>query len=113
MLDSLNAGCIVETPANETLSDSSAGAVEPGSTAFAVCQEVIDETVTVSEEEIARAMRMVAEGERWIIEGSAGVAVAGMLQTASRHRGKKVAAVLCGRNIELETFLAVMERARL
>ncbi|GAA1193779.1 threonine/serine dehydratase [Pseudonocardia alaniniphila] len=112
MLDSLNAGRIVETPAAETLSESSAGAVEPGSTAFTVCQEVIDETVTVSEEEIARAMRMVAEGERWIIEGSAGVAVAGMLQSAARYRGKKVAAVLCGRNIELETFLAVMERAQ-
>jgi len=112
MLDSLNAGGIIESPARETICDSSAGAVKPGSTAFAVCREVVDETVTVSEEEIARAMRMVAEGEQWIIEGSAGVAVAGMLQTAAQHNGKKVAAVLCGRNIELETFLAVMERAR-
>jgi threonine dehydratase len=112
MLDSLNAGRIIETPAYETPSDGSAGAVEPGSVAFAVCREVIDEAVTVSEEEIAQAMRMVAEGERWMIEGSAGVAVAGLLQTASQYRGKKVAAVLCGRNIELEKFLAVMERAR-
>jgi threonine dehydratase len=112
MLDSLNAGRIIKAPMHETLSDSSAGAVEPGSASFAVCQEVIDETVTVDEEEIAQAMRMVAESERWIIEGSAGVAVAGLLQIAAQYRGKKVAAVLCGRNIDLETFLAVMERAR-
>ena len=112
LLDSLNAGHIIQTPAYETLSDGSVGAVEPGSATFAVCQEVIDETVTVSEEEIVRAMRMVAEGERWIIEGSAGVAVAGLLQAASRYRGKKVAAILCGRNIALVEFLAAMERAR-
>lgn len=112
MLDSLNAGHIIETPEYETLSDGSAGAVEPGSVTFPVCQEVIDDTVTVSEAEIARAMRMVAEGERWMIEGSAGVAVAGLLRTAPRYRGKKVAVVLCGRNIGLEMFLAAMDRAR-
>jgi threonine dehydratase len=112
MLDSLLAGRIVETPEYETLSDGSAGAVEPGSVTFPVCQEVIDETVTVSEDEIARAMRLVAEGERWMVEGSAGVAVAGLLQTAAVYRGKKVAVVLCGRNVGLETFLSAMARAR-
>lgn len=110
MLDSLLAGRIVETPEYETLSDGSAGAVEAGSVTFPVCQEVIDETVTVGEDEIARAMRLVAEGERWMIEGSAGVAVAGLLQTAEKYRGKKVAVVLCGRNVALETFLAAIRR---
>jgi threonine dehydratase len=110
MLDSLLAGRIVETPEYETLSDGSTGAVEEGSVTFPVCQNVIDETVTVSEDEIARAMRLVAEGERWMIEGSAGVAVAGLLQTAEKYRGKKVAVVLCGRNVALETFLAAIRR---
>ncbi|MEV6620823.1 threonine/serine dehydratase [Amycolatopsis sp. NPDC051106] len=105
LLDSLKAGHIVETPESPTLSDGSAGAVEPGSVTFPVCQDVIDETVTVSEDEIARAMRKIAEGERWMIEGAAGVAVAGLIKTARRYRGKKVAVVLCGRNVTLETFL--------
>ncbi|TDV49982.1 threonine/serine dehydratase [Actinophytocola oryzae] len=108
MLDSLLAGRIVETPEYETLSDGSAGAVEEGSVTFPVCQEVIDETVTVGEDEIARAMRLVADGERWMIEGAAGVAVAGLLRTAERYRGKKVAVVLCGRNIALATFLTAI-----
>lgn len=108
LLDSLKAGEIIETPESPTLSDGSAGAVEPGSVTFPVCQDVIDETVTVSEDEIARAMRKIAEGERWMIEGAAGVAVAGLVKTAEKYRGKKVAVVLCGRNITVETFLHAM-----
>ncbi len=112
MLDSLEAGHIVETPEYDTLSDGSTGAVEPGSVTFPICQQVIDETLTVSEVEIARAMRRIAEAERWMIEGSAGVAVAGLLQTAEQWRGKKVAVVLCGRNVSVETFMGAMELGR-
>jgi threonine dehydratase len=72
---------------------------------------VIDHTVTVTEDEIARAMRKIAQTERWIIEGAAGVAVAGLIQVAEEYRGKKVAVVLCGRNVSLETFAAALQRA--
>jgi threonine dehydratase len=112
MLDSLKAGEIIETPESDTLSDGSSGAIEPGSVTFPICQAVIDETLTVSEVEIARAMHRIAEGERWIVEGSAGVALAGLIQTADAWRGKKVAVVLCGRNVALPTFLGAMELGR-
>jgi threonine dehydratase len=112
MLDSLKAGHIIETPEYDTLSDGSTGAIEPGSVTFPICQTVIDETMTVSEIEIARGMRRIAEGERWMIEGSAGVAVAGLIKTAEAWRGKKVAVVLCGRNVALSTFLGAMELGR-
>ncbi len=112
MLDSLKAGEIVETPEFDTLSDGSTGAVEPGSVTFPLCQQVIDETLTVSETEIARAMRQIADAEHWMVEGSAGVALAGLVQTAENYSGKKVAVVLCGRNIALETFLSAMEQGK-
>ncbi len=54
-------------------------------------------------------MRDVATNERFIIEGSAGVAVAAALKTASDYRGKKIAVVICGRNIDLSTFRAVIQ----
>ena len=108
MLDSLEAGEIVATPEYETLSDHSTGAVEPGSVTFPVCQQVIDETVAVSEAEIAQAMRQVAIGEQWMIEGAAGVAVAGLTRLAERFRGGRVAAILCGRNVGLDMFLRAM-----
>src|SRR3546814_1811682 len=73
MRDSIRAGAIVATPERETLSEASTGAVEPGSVTFPVCQAVIDEMLTVSEIEIARAMRTIAIGARWMVEGAAGV----------------------------------------
>jgi threonine dehydratase len=111
MRDSILAGEIVATPESETLSEASTGAVEPGSVTFPVCAAVIDEMLTVSEVEIARAMRRIASGERWMVEGAAGVAVAGMIQAAERYRGQKVAAILCGRNIAIDLFLQAMRMA--
>jgi threonine dehydratase len=112
MIDSLEAGEIVSTPEYPTLSDGSAGEVEPGSVTFPICQQVIDETIKVSEQEIARAMRRVAESDRWMIEGAAGAALAGLIQSADRWRGKRVAVVLCGRNVALETYLGALEAGR-
>jgi threonine dehydratase len=57
-------------------------------------------------------MRQVALAECWMVEGAAGVALAGLIQTAERYRGKKVAVVLCGRNVALETFIEAMELGR-
>ena len=59
----------------------------------------------VSEDEIRAAMRDIARHERWIIEGAAAVAVAGMQKLARQYQGKRVAVVLCGRNIVLDKFL--------
>lgn len=108
MRDSLLAGEIVATPEGETFSEASTGAVEPGSVTFPVCQAVLDEMLTVSEVEIARAMRKIAIGERWMVEGAAGVAVAGLIQAADRYRGQKLGAILCGRNIAMDLFLKAM-----
>jgi threonine dehydratase len=108
MLAALRAGRIVDTPEYPTLSDGTAGAVEEGSITFPICQQVIDETITVTEAEIASAMRAVAENEHWIVEGSAGVAMAGLAKVAEAYRGRKAAVVICGRNIALENFRRVI-----
>jgi threonine dehydratase len=77
---------------------------------FPICQAVIDRTVTVTEAEIAAAMHRIAEAAHWIVEGAAGVAMAGLIKTAAAYKGARVAVVLCGRNIAFETFLAAVGR---
>jgi threonine dehydratase len=105
LLRAIEAGRIVDVEESETLSDATAGAIEPGSVTLPICRTVIDATVTVSEAEIGQAMRHIAQAEHWIVEGAAAVALAGLTKSAHAYRGKRVAVVLCGRNIALATFL--------
>ena len=101
-------GEIYETPETPTLSDGSAGGIEPGAITFPLCQQVIDRQLLVSEAQIAAAMRDMATAERFIIEGAAGVALAAALQSAGDYRGRNIAVVVCGRNIALDSFLTVL-----
>ena len=105
MLEAMRAGAVVDTVEYPTLSDATAGAVEAGSVTVPICSDIIDAAVTVTEAEIASAMRAVAQTERWMIEGAAGVAVAALMKSATAYTGRKVAAIVCGRNIALDKFL--------
>lgn len=101
-------GEIHDVVESETISDGTAGGVEPDAITFEACQAFIDQPVFVSEAEIGAAMAILARQERWIVEGAAGVALAGCLQQAEAVRDRKVAVVLCGRNIGFDKFLSVI-----
>lgn len=108
MYTSLENGKIQEVAEQETLSDGTAGGVESGAITFALCQQLIDQKVLVSEQEIKDAMRLIAHTDRWMIEGAAGVALAAALKQAPLWQGKKVAVVLCGKNIVLKKYLGAV-----
>src|SRR5262249_38930498 len=97
LYECLRAGRIIEFPEEATISESTAGGVEEGSITFPLCQQLIDDHALVSESEIRDAMRLVFDKEHWIIEGSAGVAVAAYLKEREKYAGQRVAIVLCGR----------------
>lgn len=109
LLRALEAGHLCDVPEYPTLSDGTAGGIEPGSITLPICQSVIDSRITVSEAEIAAAMRELAASDHWIVEGAAGVALAGLIKVAAAWQGRRVAVVLCGRNIALEMFLGAIE----
>ena len=67
--------------------------------------------VEISETRIVEGMRLIAEHEHWIVEGAAGLALAGLEACAERMRGQSVAVVLCGRNIMLDRFLDAIGRS--
>jgi threonine dehydratase len=99
LYESIKAGRILDVPEQPTLSESTAGGLEPESVTLGVCTSVIDRSVLVSEAEILGAMQRVRALKAWTIEGAAGVAVAAFLKEAAQHRGKKVAVIICGGNI--------------
>src|SRR5262245_53079893 len=108
MHHSIATGRVVEMESKPTLSDGTAGAVEPGKITLDLCREVVDESVLVTEDEIAAAMSLVIGRHYTLVEGAAGVAVAGYLKLADRFRGRRVAVVLCGANIALDKLRAVL-----
>jgi len=108
MHHSLAAGRVLEMESKPTLSDGTAGAVEAGTITFDLCRDVVDESVLVNEAEIAEAMRLVIGHHHTMIEGAAGVAVAGCLKAAPRFRGRRVGILLCGANIAIEKLATVL-----
>ena len=107
LYESIKAGHILEVPEEPTLSESTAGGLEPGSVTLDVCSHVIDSSVLVSEAEILDAMRRVRDLKGWIIEGAAAVAVAAFLKDAGRYKGKRVAVVICGANVSEKVLSAL------
>lgn len=107
MLECMRAGRVVDVPERPTISESTAGGLEPGSVTLEVCRRVIDRAVLVPEDAIVAAMRLVLEKEHWLIEGAAALAVAAYLQEAGRYRGKRAAIVLCGRNLSPEALARI------
>jgi len=105
----VNAGRIVDLPSRPTLSDGTAGGVEPDAVTFPVVRELVADFVTVTEAEIAAAMRAFMGVHAMMIEGSAGVAIAAYLKTRARWAGKNVVVVLCGANIDLQTLRGVLK----
>jgi threonine dehydratase len=104
MYECIKAGRIIEVREKPTLSDATAGGIEPGSITFSICQQCVDEYITVTEEEIITFMKLIIRHHHLIIEGSAGVAIASLLKQKNRYRGKKVVVVICGGNVS-ETIL--------
>jgi threonine dehydratase len=99
MYECLRAGAIVNVPERDTLSESTAGGLEPGSVTFEMCRRTIDRSVLVTENEILASMRWMLEEEHWVVEGAAGVAVAAFRKEVERYAGKRAAIVVCGRNL--------------
>lgn len=109
LYECLQAGKIISVPEQPTLSDGTAGGVEVDAVTFPMCQALIDECVLVSEDEIKFAVKQLAESEKTVVEGAAGVALAGLFAKADDYQNKNCAVVLCGKNIALETFMEAIK----
>jgi len=107
MSRSVEAGRILDLPSEPTLSDGTAGGIEDDAVTFPLNQAVVDDWVEVDEEQIAAAMKMYMDSEGDVIEGAAGVAIAGVLERAADVAGRKVVVVVCGGNVSQEVLASV------
>ena len=108
MTRSVQAGRILELPSDPTLSDGTAGGIEAGAITFDLCRRIADDYVLVSEEQTAEAMRTFMDAHHMLLEGAAGVALAGLVARADDYRGRNVVVIICGGNISREALRQVI-----
>lgn len=109
MAASIQAGKILKMATQPTLSDATAGGMEPDSITFAMCQQWVTDYILVSEAEIKAAMLTLINTERLLVEGAAGVALAALRKNRARFRHQNVVVILSGGNISIETLKKVLD----
>ena len=107
MVESLRAGRVVEIVEEPTLAHALAGDIYPCNYTFPLVQKTIDETVLVSEEEIAAAMAFALEKHHLVVEGGGAVGIAALMSGKVKHLGKHVAVVISGGNADMSVLLRV------
>ncbi len=73
-----------------------------GSLTYPIIRQFVDEIVTVSEENIIKAMFMIWERMKIIIEPSAAVTLGALLENKLNIKNKRIAIIISGGNIDLQ-----------
>jgi threonine dehydratase len=104
---SLRRGRRLTVKASPTIADGIAVA-RPGQLTFRIIRELVDEIVTVSEEEIAHAMVMLLERAKLLVEGAGAVGLAALLSGRVQCRGRRAVVILSGGNIDPNLLTRVL-----
>ena len=106
--DSLRDGkCYEEYPAAPTICDGLAGGI--GQSVFEAAQcGLIDDVALVDEDETRAAVRVLAETQQLMVEGSGAVGVAALLAGKVQRAGQQIAVVISGGNIDRGLFSEIL-----
>ena len=108
MYESMRTNKMVEMDTQPTLADTCAGGIDLDSITLDLCRRYVDEIVLLAEKEIEASIRLLFEQHRLVTEGSGALSIGGLLKRKERFKGKKVVAVVCGRNVNLEVFKKII-----
>ena len=82
----------------------------PGELTYQLCEQYVDDVVTVSEDETAAAILSLMENQKLVAEGAGAVPVAAALFHKLPIEGKKVVCVISGGNIDVNILSRVITR---
>ena len=108
MFESVRQDKMITMDTKPTLADTCGGGVDLDTITLDYCRRYSDGIVLLSEDEIAAAIRLLFEQHRLVAEGSGVLGIGGILKNKEEFKGKKVVAVVCGRNIDLEVFKRII-----
>ncbi|MBU3160923.1 threonine ammonia-lyase [Clostridium frigoris] len=107
MKDSIDCKKVVHLKTVCTIADGVA-VKKPGDLSFEIIRNYVDEIVTVSDFDIMESFLLLLEKHKLIAEASGALSFAGLKKI--KERGKKVACVLSGGNIDVVTISSMIDK---
>jgi threonine dehydratase len=104
---SIAAGAIVEIPPQTRIADGMAIG-RPHPEGFELVRKEIERVVEVSDAAVEAAMRTYFRCTHNVAEGAGAASLAAVLQEREQRRGKRVAAILTGGNVDTDVFARVL-----
>jgi len=83
---------------------------QPGELTSRILREYANDVILVSERDLERSVSMLVGIEKTVVEGAGAAGLAAMLAQPDRFKGKKVATMLCGGNIDTHLLANVLVR---
>ncbi len=82
----------------------------PGFLTRAVIADLVEDIITVEEDQIEQAVQTIAETQNLIAEGAGAAGVAALLADPARFAGQTVGTLLCGGNIDARLLSSILMR---
>jgi threonine dehydratase len=82
----------------------------PGRITQGIVRELVDDIVLVSEQEIERAVSLLINIEKTVVEGAGAAGLAAVLKRPEYFKDRTIGLVLCGGNIDTRLLASVLSR---
>jgi threonine dehydratase len=82
----------------------------PGTITSAIVRELVDDIVLVSERDLERALSLLLQIEKTVVEGAGAAGLAALLAHPEQFAGRTVGVILCGGNIDTRLLANVLLR---
>jgi threonine dehydratase len=109
MADALHGVPLPTTPPAQTIAEGIA-VKQPGALTTVIAKALVKDILLVSEPQIERALAMILEIEKTVIEGAAAAGFAAVLANPALFRGHKTGIILSGGNIDMRLLSNVILR---
>ncbi|TLS39386.1 threonine ammonia-lyase [Pseudalkalibacillus caeni] len=85
---------------------------EPGKVTFPLIHQLVDDIVTVTDEEIAYSIVFMLEREKTLVEGAGAAALAALFSKKQRYEQKRVGIIVSGGNTDLDKLAFYKELSK-
>jgi threonine dehydratase len=79
-----------------------------GQLTFEIIKEYVDDIITVTEDEIVKAMKFLWERMKLVVEPSGAVSLAGVFKLSDKMKNKRIGVMISGGNIDLSGFFSTL-----